>query len=84
MCGTMLIIPEGTLELDDSDVNGNSDDMTLDNLNLLEKAVVSYYVDNNDLIDDDSDVIAMKMIVIICRNTKYQEVHDLKLSLFLN
>ena len=55
MCGTMLIIPEGTLELDHSDVSDNSDDMTPDDLNLLEKAVISYYVDNNDLIDDDCD-----------------------------
>ena len=55
MCGTMLIIPEGTLELDRSDVNDNSDDMKPDDLNLLEKAVISYYIDNNDLIDDDCD-----------------------------
>lgn len=55
MSGTMLILPEGTLELDHSDVNDNSDDMTPDDLNLLEKAVISYYVDIIDSIDDDCD-----------------------------
>ena len=55
MCGTMMIIPEGTLELDDSAPNNNSDEMTPDDLNLLERAVISYYIDNNDFIDDDCD-----------------------------
>ena len=55
MCGTMMIIPEGSLELDDSAPNNNSDEMTPDDLNLLERAVISYYIDNNDFIDDDCD-----------------------------
>ena len=55
VCGTMIIIPEGTLELECSDTNDNSDVMTPNDLDLLEKAVINYYIDNNESVEGDYD-----------------------------
>lgn len=55
VCGTMIIIPEGTLELESSDTNDNSDVMTPNDLDSLEKAVINYYIDNNESIEEDYD-----------------------------
>ena len=55
LCGTMLIVPEGTIDLSDNDVNNNNDEMTPNEVVLLERAVIDYYIENNDEVDQVSD-----------------------------
>lgn len=55
LCGTMLIVPEGTIDLSDNDVNNNNDEMTPNEVVLLERAVIDYYIENNDQVDQVSD-----------------------------
>ena len=40
LCGTMLIVPEGTIDLSDDDVQNNNDDMTLNDIDLLEEQLL--------------------------------------------
>ena len=54
----MLIVPEGTLDLDiDEEINTeNSDEKALpDDLESLERAVINYYIDNHETISEEND-----------------------------
>ena len=58
LCGTMVIVPEGTLDLDiDEEINTeNSDENALPNdLESLERAVINYYIDNQETIFEEND-----------------------------
>ena len=58
LCGTMLIVPEGTLDLDlDEEINiENADENALPNdLESLERAVINYYIDNHETIPEEDD-----------------------------
>ena len=55
LCGTMLIVPEDSIDLSDNDVQSNNDDMTLTDVDLLERAVINYYIESTDFIDQVSD-----------------------------
>ena len=58
LCGTMVIVPEGTLDLDiDEEINiENSDENALPNdLESLERAVINYYIDNQETIFEEND-----------------------------
>ena len=55
LCGTVLIVPEGTIDLSDYDVQNNNDDMTLTDVDLLERAVINYNIEITDFIDQVSD-----------------------------
>ena len=51
----MLIVPEDSIDLSDNDVQSNNDDMTLTDVDLLERAVINYYIESTDFIDQVSD-----------------------------
>ena len=58
LCGTMVIVPEGTLDLDiDEEINiENSDENALPNdLESLERAVINYDIDNQETIFEEND-----------------------------
>ena len=48
LCGTMKIVPVGTLnlEVEEENVENGSNDVLLDDVEALERAVINYYIDN--------------------------------------
>ncbi len=58
LCGTMRIIPEGALNLDSDeeiDVKNCDDDVELNDLESLEKAVINYYIDSHETVSEEYD-----------------------------
>ena len=48
LCGTMKIVPVGTLnlEVEEENVENGSNDVLLDDVEALERAIINYYIDN--------------------------------------
>ena len=58
MCGTLSVVPEGTLDICTDDEEQNEED--LDDIEYLERSILEHYANNNDVVEisdniDDSD-----------------------------
>ena len=53
----MLIVPEGTVDLDADEETNNEkiDDVLSNDLESLERAVINYYIDNHEMISEEND-----------------------------
>ena len=56
--GTMLIVPEGTIDLDtDEEIDDEkiNDNVLSNDLESLERAVINYYIDNHETASEEND-----------------------------
>lgn len=50
LCGTLSVVPEGTLDMSDED-----EEINLNNIEYLERAVLRHYANFDDSLETDSD-----------------------------